>query len=77
LTDSTIIAYRHALDRLRYLSRELATHFETSETHKEDGSQPQLVDIWANYEKTLKECQHAFQHVPASLRAKVPPPPSA
>ncbi len=76
MVDSSIAEYRLALDRLQNVSRALADYLENSE--REDsavGTTARLDEIWATYERTLVDCQHAFQHVPAQLRPTVPPPP--
>ena len=76
VVDSSIAQYRLALDRLQNVSRALADYLENSE--REDYAVAigaRLDEIWATYERTLVECQHAFRHVPTNLRATVPPLP--
>ena len=75
VTDASITAYRLALDRLQDVSRVLAEHFETCEQNGAHPDGQQVDEIWTQYRQTLRDCQHAFRHVPAVLKAKVPPPP--
>jgi hypothetical protein len=74
--EPSVASYRLALDRLNYVSRSLAYHFESSDqSGAELTATQQFGEILTQYKQTLAECHQAFRHLPASEKEKVPPPP--